>query len=99
MQGGILQTDPCGGQVIRVDRATNGEVIFFLSGVITTEDIPYLEQLLRSESHGSKIALDLKDVLHVNDAAVAFLSRCETASIALKNCPAFVRDWMQIQKD
>jgi len=84
--------------VIRVDRVTNGEVIFFLSGVITTEDIPYLEQLLSSESDGGKIALDLKDILHVNDAAVAFLSRCETAGIVLRNCPAFIRDWMQIQR-
>ena len=84
--------------MIRVDKATNGEVIFFVSGVITTEDIPYLEQPLRSESDCSKIALDLKDVLHVSDAAVGFLSRCETAGIALRNCPAFIRDWMQIQK-
>jgi hypothetical protein len=84
--------------VIRVDRAANGKVIFFLSGIITTEDIPCLEQLLRSESEGSKIALDLKDVLHVNDDAVAFLSRCEAADVGLRNCPAFIRDWMQLQK-
>jgi ABC-type transporter Mla MlaB component len=84
--------------VIRVDRATNGKVIFVLSGGITTEDIPDLEELLRSENDSRKIALDLKDVLQVNDAAVAFLSRCETAGVTLRNCPAFIRDWMQLQK-
>jgi ABC-type transporter Mla MlaB component len=84
--------------VIRVDRAANGKVVFLLSGGITTEEIPYLEQLLRSETQGSKIALDLKDILHVNDAGVAFLCRCETAGIALRNCPTFIRDWMQLQK-
>ena len=83
--------------MLRVDRAANGEVIFILSGVITTEDIPHLEQLLRFDSDRGKVALDLKDVLDVNDAAVNFLSRCETAGVRLNNCPAFIRDWMQVQ--
>ena len=84
--------------MIRVDKAINGKVIFFLSGVINTEDIPYLERLLRPQNDCGEMALDLKDVLHANDAAVAFLSRCETEGICLRNCPAFIRDWMEIQK-
>ena len=84
--------------MLRVDRESDGQVIFVLSGGITAEDIPALKQLLESESGSSKITLDLKDVLQVNDAAIRFLWQCEIAGIALRNCPAFIRDWIQLQK-
>jgi hypothetical protein len=36
----------------------------------------------------------LKDLRLVDQDAVNFLRRCEADSIQLKNCPAYIRDWM-----
>jgi hypothetical protein len=30
----------------------------------------------------------------VDQAAVNFLKRCEADNIALKNCPAYIREWI-----
>jgi len=38
--------------------------------------------------------LDLKDLTLVDREAVRFLERCETDSIKLKNCPAYIREWI-----
>jgi hypothetical protein len=47
-----------------------------------------LDAMLESE-------LDLKDVTLVNREVVHFLGRCETDKITLKNCPAYIRDWIE----
>ena len=62
------------------------------------ENIAQLEELLKSEEKGRRITLDLKDVTLVNEDAVRFLSRCEIDSIALKNCPAYIREWITKQR-
>jgi hypothetical protein len=79
--------------MLRAQRSANGEVVIALSGRIGTENIADLESLLRSEG-AIRIVLDLKDVTLVNRDAVAFLSRCETNGIVLKNCPAYIREWI-----
>jgi hypothetical protein len=38
--------------------------------------------------------LDLKDLTLVDEGAVSFLRRCEAESIQLKNCPAYIREWI-----
>ena len=85
--------------MLRVERSSNGEVIFRLSGRMHGGNIVPLEELLQSEEKGRRIILDLKDVTLVSDDAVEFLSRCETDSIALKNCPAYIREWITKQRD
>ena len=39
--------------------------------------------------------LDLGDVTLVNEGAVKFLAGCEADRIKLKNCPAYVREWIE----
>jgi anti-anti-sigma regulatory factor len=85
--------------MLRVHRLANGAVVFVLSGRIDTENITDLENLLRSEGESCLMVLDLKDVTLVNTDAVDFLSRCETGGIALKNCPAFIREWISRQRE
>ena len=80
--------------MLRVERSSNGEVIFRLSGRLHGENIVQLEELLKSEEEGRRISLDLKDVTLVNEDAVGFLSGCESDGIALKNCPAYIREWI-----
>jgi hypothetical protein len=84
--------------MLRISRAANGEVVFTLSGRMDSESIAELERLLGWEGNGRLIVLDLKDVTLVNQDAVNFLDRCEAGSISLKNCPAYIREWIMSQK-
>jgi anti-anti-sigma regulatory factor len=85
--------------MLRITRATNGEVTFKLSGRIETENIAELEALLSGETSGQGIFLDLSDIILVDQDVVNFLRHCETAGIKLKNCPAYVREWIKREKD
>jgi len=38
--------------------------------------------------------LDLRDLTLVDQDAVSFLKRCEADNITLKNCPAYIREWI-----
>ena len=84
--------------MLRITRTTNGEVVFKLSGRIETENIAELEALLSGEKSGQGIFLDLSDMILVDQDVVNFLGRCETDGIKLKNCPAYVREWIRREK-
>jgi len=43
--------------------------------------------------------LDLKDLTLVDREAVKFLERCEADSVKLKNCPAYIREWIVRERD
>jgi predicted metal-binding protein len=45
------------------------------------------------------IALDLRDVRLANRDAVRFLRDCEADGMKLENCPAYVREWMERERD
>jgi anti-anti-sigma regulatory factor len=85
--------------MLRIQRTSNGRVVFSLSGRIETEDVAELERLLGLESSGQEIALDLQDVTIVDRDAMKFLARCESESIELKNCPAYVREWITADRN
>jgi uncharacterized protein YlaN (UPF0358 family) len=38
--------------------------------------------------------LDVIDLKLVDQDAVNFLRRCEADNITLKNCPAYIREWI-----
>jgi hypothetical protein len=81
--------------MLRIQRSeSNGEVVFTLSGQMDQEDIAQLETLIRSEAHGNRTVLDLKDLTLAGRDAIDFLERCEAASITLKNCAGYVREWI-----
>jgi hypothetical protein len=80
--------------MLKIQRKTNGGVIFTLSGRIEAEDIDELRRLLELEGAGSQIALDLKDVTLVDRAAIKYLADCEADGTKLENCPPYVREWI-----
>ena len=84
--------------MLRIQRSANGEVVFTMSGQMDAESIVELETLINAEAKGSRIVLDLKDVTLANDDAVTFFVRCEANSITLKNCPAYVREWINAKR-
>jgi len=80
--------------VLKVERSANGRVVFTLIGRMTQEDTAELERMFRSELNVRNLILDLKDLTLVDRDAVRFLERCETENIKLKNCPAYIREWI-----
>jgi anti-anti-sigma regulatory factor len=81
--------------MFKIQRSANGRVLFKLSGRIEAEEVKELRQLLASETTGQQLVLDLRDVTLVNQGAVKFLASCETDSIKLENCPAYIREWIE----
>ncbi len=84
--------------MLKIQRSANGHVVFTVSGRMAPENIGDLEALLRSEVNGRHIVLDLKDLTLVSQEVVKFLERCEADSIALQNCPAYIREWITRQR-
>ena len=80
--------------MLKIQRKTNGGVIFTLSGRIEAGDIDELRRILELEEAGSHIAFDLKDVTLVDRDAIKFLADCEADDIKLENCPPYVRKWI-----
>ena len=80
--------------MLKITRAANGEVVLKLSGRMGTENIADVETLISAEASGRRIVLDLKELRLVDQDVVSFLRRCEADGIELKNCPAFIREWI-----
>jgi hypothetical protein len=80
--------------MLKIQRSTNGRVVFKLSGRIEAVDVKELRELLALEIAGQQLVLDLRDVTLVNLDAVEFLAGCEANSIMLENCPAYIRQWI-----
>jgi anti-anti-sigma regulatory factor len=80
--------------VLKITRAANGEVVIKLSGRMDAENVGELQKLVSKEPNDRPIALDLADLTLVDQDAVSFLRRCEAENIQLKNCPAYIREWI-----
>jgi hypothetical protein len=81
-------------KMLKITRAANGEVVFTLSGRMDSENLAELKALFSLEASGRGITLDLKELTLVDQDAVRFLERCEADNIQLKNCPAYIREWI-----
>jgi len=85
--------------MLKLQRSSNGKVILALSGQIDDQDITELETQIRSEEKGRSIVLDLKDMTLVSRDAIGFLERCEADGVTLRNCAAYVREWITRQRE
>ncbi len=84
--------------MLRITRVGNGEVVIRLSGRMDAENIGELETLVRKEAGGRRIVLDLRDLTLVDQRVVSVLKRCEADNITLKNCPAYIREWIKRER-
>ena len=80
--------------MLKIQRSTNGFVVLTVSGRMDAENVAELEALFQSEAQDRSIVLDLENLTLVDRDAVRFLGRCEAAGVHLKNCPAYIREWM-----
>lgn len=78
----------------RIDRRVIGAdlVMLHISGRISGQDVDLLQSLLEQER--SVVAIDLKEVLLVNHEAVRLLAFRESDGVELRNCPAYIREWI-----
>jgi hypothetical protein len=81
--------------MLKIQRSATGEkVIFALSGRMDGESTAELENLIRGETEGQRIVLDIRDLTLVGQGDIDFLARCEAAGIKLVKCAHYVRDWI-----
>ncbi len=80
--------------MLKIQTSSNGQVIFRLSGRMNKQHVAELKALLRSEVATRQIVLDLKDLTLVDRDVVSFLKSCGADTIKLKNCPAYIREWI-----
>jgi hypothetical protein len=83
----------------RVDRflTEEGDAVLRVSGRITAEDVDVLRAALGQES--GAVAIDLRDVSLIDREAVKFLTFSEGNRIALRNCPAYIREWIDRERE
>jgi hypothetical protein len=83
---------------LRIERSARQEVtVFALSGRMAAEAVEELKELFDCEQR--PIILDLRDLRLADRDAVRFLRACEADGMKLENCPAYIRKWMDREKD
>jgi len=84
--------------MLRIERSEDEEVVFTLSGQMGSDTMADLERLIDSEAKGRGVVLNLKDLTLVDEDSVIFLARCESNGVKLENCPPYVREWINRQR-
>ena len=77
-----------------------GRVVITLTGRIQADLIPELRGLLNSEAAPYLyVVLDLKEVRLADLDAVRFLAKTEVEGAKLRNCSAFIRQWISLERN
>ena len=81
--------------MLKIQRSANGDVVFTVSGQVDAGNVSELSTLLADETAGRALVLDLKNVVLVDRDAIRFFRACEGKGIALRNCPPYIRVWIE----
>jgi anti-anti-sigma regulatory factor len=81
--------------MLKIERTTNGEVVLALTGRLKADRVNELSALLDAECGCQTVVLDLNGVVLVDRETVRFLRECERNGIAIRNCPPYVREWIE----
>lgn len=77
----------------RIERVVKEHhVILCISGRIREQDVDTVRGCLEQERDA--VSIDLKNILLVNSEAVRFLAALESTGTELRNCPAYIREWI-----
>ena len=83
----------------KVKRTEGGDrIVLSLSGHVQSEHVNDLRQVFVSEAATHDLILDLKDLKLVDQDVVSFLANCEASGATLRNCPAYVREWIRAER-
>ena len=82
----------------KIERLVGKEnlTVLRVCGRMHIECVNTLKDLIGSES--TKTVLDLSEVTLADRDAAMFLALCELEGTELKNCPAFLRGWVDKEK-
>jgi hypothetical protein len=82
--------------MLKILRTVEGTVVvFLLSGRIEAEHLAGLRALIDAEADTA--ALDLKEVTLVSRDTIRFLAGCEADGVEVRNCPAYIRQWIETE--
>ena len=84
--------------MLKIERTENGEVLLRLYGRFEIADIEELNQLIRRELK-RPLVVDLREVTLVARNVIYFLACCEAHAIELRNCPRYIREWIDKNKE
>jgi anti-anti-sigma regulatory factor len=78
----------------KIERLVSGEnsVVIRVCGRIQMEHVSTVRELIRQEE--GVVVLDLTEVTLVDREAVNLIAMCTLKNIELRNCPAFLREWV-----
>ena len=80
----------------KVQRAEDsGRVVLQVSGRIAGENLTELKKVFTAETENQNFILDMSEVRLVDQDSVEFLSRCEANGAELRNCPRYIREWIE----
>jgi predicted metal-binding protein len=83
---------------LRIERSARQRfTVFSLSGRMEAEHVAELKEIFDRDYR--KIILDLRDLRLADRDAVKFLIGCERDGMKFENCPAYVREWIDREKD
>ena len=81
----------------RIDRVLEDDLeVFYISGRIEREDLDVLRAALGPDT--GALAIDLRDVGLIDGEAVKFLAIIEANGGTFRNCPAFIREWIERER-
>jgi len=82
-----------------IQRSVNGDVVtLMLSGDIASDHAAELDAILSADA-GRQVVFDLRDVAVVDRAGIRLLASSEVHGATLTNCPAYVREWIERERD
>ena len=78
----------------KIERFASGDskVVLRVCGRIQVEHMGTIEELIGDKCQG--VILDLTEVMLVDRDVVSFLAACERKGVELRNCPAFLQEWI-----
>jgi len=79
-----------------VQESEDEKIVMRLIGRIESEQLHDLKAQIANETR--TIVLDLSEIKLVNQAAIRFLRLSEDSGIELRNCPAYVREWIRLDR-
>jgi hypothetical protein len=74
-------------------------VVLLVSGRIERKHLPELREVLTGEAEDRDFVLDLREVKLVDQDAIAFLSHYEAGGAELRNCPPYIREWIERDRE
>jgi hypothetical protein len=79
-----------------VEESDDEKIVLRLIGRIESEQVRALKAQIANETR--TIVLDLSEIKLVNQDAVRFLRLSEDTGTTLRNCPAYVREWIRLDR-